>query len=73
MSAPSAIDGRKARRTGTLWWIDAQAKGRFFAWGNLGQYIYVAPDKDAVIVRFGTEYAGVDWIPLLREIASTIP
>jgi CubicO group peptidase (beta-lactamase class C family) len=36
-----------------LWWIPRSGKGRFMAVGNLGQFIYVAPDKDCVILRFG--------------------
>ena len=36
-----------------LWWIARSGKGRFLAAGNLGQFIYVAPDKDCLIVRFG--------------------
>ena len=36
-----------------LWWIPRAGKGRFMAVGNLGQFIYVAPDKDCIIVRFG--------------------
>jgi CubicO group peptidase (beta-lactamase class C family) len=36
-----------------LWWIPRSGKGRFMAVGNLGQFIYVAPDKDCAILRFG--------------------
>ena len=36
-----------------LWWIPRSGKGRFMAVGNLGQFIYVAPDKDSIILRFG--------------------
>ena len=36
-----------------LWWIPRSGKGRFMAVGNLGQFIYVAPDKDCIILRFG--------------------
>jgi CubicO group peptidase (beta-lactamase class C family) len=36
-----------------LWWIPRSGKGRFMAVGNLGQFIYVAPDKGCIIVRFG--------------------
>ena len=36
-----------------LWWLPRSGKGRFMAVGNLGQFIYVAPDKDAIILRFG--------------------
>jgi CubicO group peptidase (beta-lactamase class C family) len=36
-----------------LWWIPRSGKGRFMAVGNLGQFIYVAPDKDSIVLRFG--------------------
>ena len=36
-----------------LWWIPRSEHGRFMAVGNLGQFIYVAPDKDLLILRFG--------------------
>lgn len=36
-----------------LWWIPRSGQGRFMAVGNLGQFIYVAPDKDCLILRFG--------------------
>jgi CubicO group peptidase (beta-lactamase class C family) len=36
-----------------LWWIPRSGNGRFMAVGNLGQFIYVAPDKDCIIIRFG--------------------
>jgi CubicO group peptidase (beta-lactamase class C family) len=36
-----------------LWWVPRSGKGRFMAVGNLGQFIYVAPDKDCLILRFG--------------------
>jgi hypothetical protein len=41
--------------------------------GNLGQYVYVAPDRDAVLVRFGTGFGDVNWIGVLRELAPRIP
>jgi CubicO group peptidase (beta-lactamase class C family) len=36
-----------------LWWIPRSGKGRFMAVGNLGQFIYVAADKDCIMLRFG--------------------
>jgi CubicO group peptidase (beta-lactamase class C family) len=36
-----------------LWWMSRSGKGRFTAVGNLGQFIFVAPDKNCVILRFG--------------------
>jgi CubicO group peptidase (beta-lactamase class C family) len=53
------------------WWIDTQRPGRFYALGNLGQYIYVAPDADAVIVRTGRDWGmkNESWLAALREVA----
>ena len=48
-----------------------QRLDRFYALGNFGQYVYVAPDADAVIVRLGRDW-GVEndtWIATLRDIA----
>ena len=57
------------------WWIDTQRAGRFYAAGNKGQFVYVAPDKDAVIVRMGRDY-GVDgsmaWVGVLRDVADRL-
>ena len=36
-----------------FWWLDVNRPGRFYALGKYGQYIYVAPDADAVIVASG--------------------
>ncbi len=64
---------------GYMWWLDTQAPERFLAWGNLGQFIYIAPDRGVVLVRFGTRY-GVrgqtpwfEWAGVLRNQASCIP
>jgi CubicO group peptidase (beta-lactamase class C family) len=54
-----------------FWWMDTARPGRFYALGNLGQYIYVAPDADTVIVRLGSDW-GVSngtWIETFRAIA----
>jgi CubicO group peptidase (beta-lactamase class C family) len=57
-----------------FWWIDTERPGRFYALGNFGQYIYVAPDADAVIVRFGRDW-GVDnetWLATFRDVADRL-
>ncbi len=36
-----------------LWWISRAGKGRYTAVGNLGQFIFIAPDKNCLVVRFG--------------------
>jgi CubicO group peptidase (beta-lactamase class C family) len=43
-----------------LWWIPRSGNGRFMAAGNLGQFIYVAPDKDLLMLRFGRGHPR-DW------------
>ena len=35
---------------GYFWWIDLEHPGRFYAMGEYGQYIYIAPDADAIVV-----------------------
>ena len=57
-----------------FWWVDTERPGRFYALGNFGQYLYVAPDADAVIVRNGSAW-GVDddtWVATLRELADRL-
>ncbi|HEX6580114.1 MAG TPA: hypothetical protein VF195_04510 [Actinomycetota bacterium] len=56
------------------WWIDVERPGRFSGLGNLGQYPYVAPDADAVIVRNGSDW-NIDndtWLGTFREIADQL-
>lgn len=44
---------------GYLWWVsDTPVDGAYFAWGYGGQFIYVVPDKDLVVV------ATTDWTAL---------
>ncbi len=58
-----------------FWWVDVVEpdRGRFMARGNLGQFIYVVPDKDLVIVRFGEDFGYNRWPELLRSIADKAP
>ena len=47
-------------------------EGDFFAKGILGQYIYVCPAKNMVIVRFGKKAGGVVWAGLFRELIRSL-
>lgn len=57
-----------------FWWVDDERPDRFYGLGNLGQYLYVAPDADAVIVRNGGDW-NIDnetWLETFREIADQL-
>jgi CubicO group peptidase (beta-lactamase class C family) len=74
--AATAADatGDPAEHYQFFWWIDTERPGRFYALGNFGQYIYVAPDARTVIVRNGRDW-GVDngtWLAAFREIADRL-
>ncbi|MCX6090002.1 MAG: serine hydrolase [Candidatus Atribacteria bacterium] len=59
-----------------MWWgIRRNPSGYdFFALGNLGQIIYVSPDKNLIIVRHGEKYGlegeGFEWAKIFYQIAS---
>jgi CubicO group peptidase (beta-lactamase class C family) len=59
-----------------FWWVDTpDGKNHFSARGNYGQYIYVAPEKDLVIVRLGKEEGEQGygyWIGLLDELSTEL-
>ena len=54
------------------WWIAAPGESRsytVFGWGHLGQYLFIYPEENMVIVRFGSKIGKVDsW----RQIAQAI-
>ncbi|MEJ2055444.1 MAG: serine hydrolase, partial [Calditrichaceae bacterium] len=43
-----------------LWWINRN-NGDFQAIGHFGQYIFISPRSDMVIVRFGEEKGEISW------------
>jgi CubicO group peptidase (beta-lactamase class C family) len=59
-----------------FWWVDTpDGKNHFSARGNYGQYIYVAPEKDLVIVRLGKEEGEQGygyWIDLFEELSTKL-
>jgi CubicO group peptidase (beta-lactamase class C family) len=44
----------------------------FSARGNLGQFIYIAPEKDLIMVRHGYDFGHVNWISLFQNTAAAI-
>jgi len=57
-----------------FWWGNNQedSHAHYFAWGNLGQYLYVVPEQHLLFVRFGTGYGGVDWPDLFEQLSAQI-
>jgi CubicO group peptidase (beta-lactamase class C family) len=54
------------------WWVDTEREGRFYARGNEGQFVYVDPVTDVVVVRLGREEGIEDWPSVLRAVADRI-
>jgi CubicO group peptidase (beta-lactamase class C family) len=57
-----------------FWWIDSERPERFYSLGNFGQYIYVAPDAEAVIVRSGSDWGigNDEWLTTFRDMADRL-
>jgi CubicO group peptidase (beta-lactamase class C family) len=55
-------------RYGYFWWVHDRGES-FSARGNHGQYIFVFPAQDIVIVRLGSTYGDVDWPDLAEQVA----
>lgn len=56
------------------WWLASKpGEGSdYYADGLLGQYIYVNPEKNLVIVRLGKNHGGVYWRRVFQNIAKTL-
>lgn len=52
------------------WWLPSR-DGDFTADGLLGQYIYVNPEKNLIIVRLGTKTGDVNWKKFIPELAKS--
>lgn len=53
------------------WWLPS-TKGDFMAEGILGQYIYINPYKNTVIVRMGKNHGRVNWQDLFILLGKSI-
>jgi CubicO group peptidase (beta-lactamase class C family) len=56
-----------------FWWLYSKDKQNPYiisGWGHLGQYLYIFPDKQLIIVRMGKKTGNVDsWGKIFKEIA----
>jgi len=61
---------------GYQWWLASQDEGDFFAEGKDGQFLYVNPDANLIIVRLGWSRGTLrsgEWIELFQAIADQVP
>jgi CubicO group peptidase (beta-lactamase class C family) len=56
------------------WWKrpNKDAANHFFAQGILGQFIYVDPDKELIMVRLGRKYGDIYWPSFFQQIAAKL-
>jgi CubicO group peptidase (beta-lactamase class C family) len=54
------------------WWLPNR-KGDFIAEGILGQFVFVSPSENLIIVRLGEKYGNVNWegtFEILKKIVN---
>ncbi len=62
-----------------MWWL-SQYDGRDahphpYAEGNFGQFLFLAPEHEIAIVRFGKSYGALgssDWVALFEEVLASL-
>ena len=54
------------------WWQASKTDGDFAAVGYLGQYIYVYPKKNIIIIRLGNGMGKQKWMEIMREVAKSL-
>jgi len=59
---------------GLGWWVTAGSRGGlpFLARGKYGQIVAIDPAHDAVVVRLGSDDAGVDWRTVASDVAEMV-
>lgn len=56
---------------GYQWWLMGK-DGDYSAQGHLGQFIYVSPRSETIIVRLGKNYGKFRWAPAFKEILAQL-
>lgn len=52
------------------WWLTKDA-AQFYATGILGQYIFVDPHKNLIIVRLGEKTSKVNWVRFITQVTES--
>jgi CubicO group peptidase (beta-lactamase class C family) len=55
-----------------FWWVNTQAPGHYLAAGKHGQYIYIAPELDLVMLRFGRTDPYGRWRDVFAALAARL-
>jgi CubicO group peptidase (beta-lactamase class C family) len=63
---PSDYDDSPVVNYGYEWWLTEDAR---VAIGKGGQYLYVDPVRDIVIIRLGETQGDLGWVDILRQVA----
>ena len=58
--SPWVIDAPPGSGYRSFFWVPGNHEGAFLAWGHLGQFCYISPKYDTVLVKFGTFGGGTD-------------
>lgn len=74
VSLDGSVEAWESVHYKNFWWIypaKEQHPQSFAATGHLGQFIFVSPEENTVIVRFGKDTGKVDsWIRIFRDLAT---
>jgi CubicO group peptidase (beta-lactamase class C family) len=67
---PTGVGGAAAGSYRFFWWVqDDRQPPAVVARGKYGQHIYVVPESDLVLVRFGRDSGYRHWPELLSDLA----
>lgn len=69
---PASFGAAGFRGYGNWWWLLTKDEGDYLAQGKDGQFLYVNPTRDTIIVRLGRSAGGLrtsQWVSLFRYLA----
>jgi CubicO group peptidase (beta-lactamase class C family) len=69
VAASTAVRSDRAKHYGYQWWL---FNGDYAAEGHLGQFIYVSPQNQTILVRLGKNYGNFNWNAAFKEILAQL-
>lgn len=72
---PSRFESAGWWSYGYQWWLASEDEGDYFALGKDGQFMYVNPNKDLIIVRLGWSMGDLgsgEWVSLFQRIGELV-